>query len=97
MLNKYYFSSANRLLCKNTGHGVKAYVSPLRNHPLRHLTHTHKALDSDTACGNQRIDSCLPEAWWEGVKDWKLVGICSQKYHRESPRSNQRIVLYAEV
>ena len=41
MLNKYYFSSANRLLCKNTGHGVKAYVSPLRNHLLRHLTHTH--------------------------------------------------------
>ena len=26
MLNKYYFSSANRLLRKNTGHGVRADV-----------------------------------------------------------------------
>lgn len=40
MLNKYYFSSANRLLCKNTGHGVKAYVSPSATTPSA-TSHTH--------------------------------------------------------
>lgn len=60
-------------------------------------THTQKALDSNATCGNQRINSCLPEAWQEGVKDWKLVGISSQKYRLDSPRSNQRIALYGEV
>ena len=94
MLNKYYFSSANRLPCKNTGRGSRP-MHP--THPSDPASHTHKALDSDAACGNQRIDSCLPEAWREAVKDWKLVGICSQKYRLESPRSNQRIVFYGEV
>lgn len=35
MLNKYYFSSANRLLCKNTGHGVRAYEPPPPPHTHR--------------------------------------------------------------
>lgn len=86
MLNKCYFSSANRLLRKNTGHGVRADVP----------THA-EALNSDVAGRRQPSDSRWPETRREGVKDWKLVGICSQKDSLEFPRSNQRIALYSKV
>lgn len=68
ILNKYYFSSANRLPRKSTGHEVSTSM----------WTRAQGTTPGPLP-GHQPADSHLPETWRPRVKDQKPLEICSQK------------------